>query len=94
MQNWKKHISWNKQNNNFTHDHTLLYIFLPSLHDSNMKIPDVTFCGEHKHKEKTSFSFFWSLIQSFRIQPPTEEFVNNFELTKWIRTRWNKRDKV
>ena len=68
MQNWKKHISWNKQNNNFTHDHTLLYISLPSLHDSNMKIPDVTLCGEHKHKEKTLFSFSWSLIQSFRIQ--------------------------
>ena len=33
-----------------------------------MKMPDVTFCGEHDLKEKTLFSFFWILIQSFRIQ--------------------------
>ena len=58
MQNWKN-TSWNNQNNNFTHDHTFLYISLPSLHDYNMKMPDVTFYGEHEHKEKTFFSFFW-----------------------------------
>ena len=37
-----------------------LHISLPSLHDYNIKMPDVTFCGELK-KAKTRFSFsFWT----------------------------------
>ena len=33
-----------------------MHISLPSVHDHNMKMPNVTFCGERK-EAKTRFSF-------------------------------------
>ena len=38
--------------------HAFLYISLPSLHDYDVKIPDVKFCGGREHKT-TTFSFFF-----------------------------------
>ena len=45
-----------------------LYISLLSLHDYDVKLPNFTFCGGLEHKTMTLFFFFWTLIQSFRIQ--------------------------
>ena len=48
--------------------HAFLYISLLSLHDYDVKLPNLTFCGGREHKTMALFFFFWTLIQSFRIQ--------------------------
>ena len=66
------------QNNNFARaPRFFLYISLPSLHDSEVKMPNFTFCGEREHKATTCFVFFWTSIQSFRTQLQ--------DLTNWMR---------
>ena len=50
----KKTIGWQKVVGKTTTlhivHHTLLYIFLPSLHNYDLKMPNFTFCGEREHK--------------------------------------------
>jgi len=50
----KKAIGLDWQNNNFERASRFLYISLPSLYDYNVKVPNFTFCREHK---TTTFSF-------------------------------------
>ena len=38
------------------------------LHDYNVKVPNSTFCRGQEHKTTIFFFFYWTLIQSFRIQ--------------------------
>ena len=64
-----------------------LYLSLPSLHDYDVKLPNFTFCREREHKTTTSFFFFWTLIQSFKI-----DLQKNSPTLNW--TKWNKCDKV
>ena len=40
-------LDW--QNNNCARDHVLLYIWLPSLHDYDVKLPNFTFYGGREH---------------------------------------------
>ena len=48
--------------------HAFLYIYLPSLHDCNVKLPIFTF-SRGREQKTTIFCFFSrTLIQSFRIQ--------------------------
>ena len=61
--------------------HAFLYISLPSLHDYDVKMPIFTFCWGRKHKATTFFFFFWTSIQSFRIQLQKRLA----RLTKWMR---------
>ena len=70
--------------------HPLLYIFLPSVDDYNVKLPNFTFCRRREQKT-TTFSFFpWTLMQSFRIQLQNNlpTFGNK---TKWNKTRFRSR---
>ena len=69
-ENGKKAIGLDKQNNNFSHASRFLYISLPSLHDYNVELPNFTFRRGRKQKTTTFFFFSWTLMQSFRIQPP------------------------
>ena len=39
----KKAIGLDWQNNNIAREHSFLYIFLPSLHDYHVKVPNFTF---------------------------------------------------
>ena len=65
--------------------HALLYIFLPSLRDYDVKIPDFTFCGERELK--TTLLCFFSWIQySLKIQLQKQ-------WPTWWTERWSKRDK-
>ena len=62
-------LDW--QNNNFAHascTFNFLYISLQWLHDCDIKLPNFTFYGGRKHKTTTFLFFFWTSIQSFRIQ--------------------------
>ena len=68
--------------------HAFLYIFLPSLHGYDVKLPNFTFCGGRERKTTTLFFFSWTLIQSVRIQLQKK----SPNLTNW--TRWKKRVKV
>ena len=61
--------------------HAFLYISFPSLHDYDVKMPIFTFCWGRKHKATTFFFFFWTSIQSFRIQLQKRLA----RLTKWMR---------
>ena len=65
----------------------LCHLSLPSLHDNDMKLPNFTFCGRREHKTATLFLFFWTLIQSFRIQlqknSPTFDELNEMEHTRY-----------
>ena len=45
--------------------HVFLYIFLPLLHDYDVKVPNFTFCGGREHR--TTTSFFYSTSVEFRI---------------------------
>ena len=63
----KKH-GFHKQNNNFAHASSFLYMPLPSLHDYEVKAPNFTFCGGRAHTTTTFFFFSCILKQSFRIQ--------------------------
>ena len=47
--------------------HAFLFISLPSLHDYDVKLPDLPFCGGREQKTTTICCFSWTLIQSFRI---------------------------
>ena len=53
------------------HVHTLFnfctFLCRP-LHDYNAKVPNSTFCRGQEHKTAIFFFFYWTLIQSFRIQ--------------------------
>ena len=51
----KKAIGLDWQNNNFARASRFLYISFPSLYDYNVKVPNCTFCREHK---TTTFFFF------------------------------------
>ena len=84
----KKAIGLDWQNNNFARASRFLYISLQWLHDYDMKLPNFTFYGGRKHKTRTFLFFFWTSIQSFRIQLPK----NCQHSTNWA--RYNKRDKV
>ena len=68
--------------------HAFLYIFVPSLHGYDVKLPNFTFCGGRERKTTTLFFFSWTLIQSVRIQLQKK----SPNLTNW--TRWKKRVKV
>ena len=50
--------------------HAFLYIFffLLSLHDYDVKIPDLTFCGGREDKTTTFLFFSWTSIESFTTQ--------------------------
>ena len=39
--------------------HAFLYSSLPSLHDYDVKMPNVTFCGRLEDKTKTNFLFLF-----------------------------------
>ena len=80
--------------------HALLYLSLPSLHDYDVRLSNFTFCRGREHKTTTFFSFFWTLIQSFRIQlqknSPTfhelnEHFRNTTESVcfNWKEAAWS-----
>ena len=56
---------FDKQNNNFAHASSFLYISLPSLQDYEVKAPNFTF---FELKATTVFFFSCTLTQSFRIQ--------------------------
>ena len=78
-----KGLDW--QNNNAP----FLYIFLPLVHDYDVKMPNfITFFGESEHKRTTFLFFSWNSRQSLKIQ--LQKIYQN--LTN--RTRWNKRDIV
>ena len=47
--------------------HAFLYIFLPSLHDYDVKMRNFMFCGGREHKATTFFLLFSTSIQSFRL---------------------------
>ena len=64
----RKAIGLDWQNNNFARASRFLYISLQWLHDYDMKLPNFTFYGGRKHKTTTFLFFFWTSIQSFRIQ--------------------------
>ena len=68
--------------------HAFLYIFSPSLHGYDVKLPNFTFCGGCERKTTTLVFFSWTLIQSVRIQLQKK----SPNLTNW--TRWEKRVKV
>ena len=68
--------------------HAFLYIFSPSLHGYDVKLPNFTFCGGCERKTTTLFFFSWTLIQSVRIQLQKK----SPNLTNW--TRWKKLVKV
>ena len=44
---------WFRQTTTMRMHHAFLYIFLPSLHDYNMKMSNFTFCGGREHKAMT-----------------------------------------
>ena len=68
-ENGKRATELDQQNDNFARAfHAFLYTSLPSLHDYDVEMPNFAFSGELEHKATTSFFFFWSSIQSFRIQ--------------------------
>ena len=68
QQERQKTIGLDWQNTNIAHASRLLYISLPSLHDYDVKLPNYfTFCREPEHQTTTSLFFFWTLIQSFKI---------------------------
>ena len=79
--------SW--QNNNTARASRFFVHCILSLHDYDVKIPDVKFCGGREHKTTTFSLFSWTSMQSFRIQLQNKKSQH---LTNW--TRWNKRDKV
>ena len=83
----KKAIGLDWQNNNFARASRFLYISLQWLHDYDMKLPNFTFYGGQKHETRTFLFFFWTSIQSFRIQLPKKNCQHS---TNW--TRYNKRD--
>ena len=60
--------------------HAFLYIFLPSVHDYNVRIPNFTFCWEREHKTTTLQYLEFNSRKNWQY------------LTSW--TRSNKRDKV
>ena len=77
-----KGLDWQNNNTPF------LYIFLPLVHDYDVKMPNFTFFGECEHKRTTFFFFSWNSRQSLKIQ--LQKIYQN--LTN--RTRWNKCDIV
>ena len=81
----KNAIGLDWQNNNFARASRFLYISLPSLHDYNVKVPNFTFC--RGREQTTTTFFFFSELQSFRIQL---QKICRY-LINW--TSWNKRDK-
>ena len=64
----RKAIGLDWQNNNFARASRFLCISLQWLHDYDMKLPNFAFYGGRKHKTTTFLFFFWTSIQSFRIQ--------------------------
>ena len=78
-----KKIGLDWQNTNIACASRFLYIPLPSLHDYDVKLPHFTFCREPVYKTTTSFFFFWTLIQSFKIDlqknSPTSDELNEME---------------
>ena len=83
----KKATGLNWQNNNFARASRFS---LQSLHDHNVKVPNLTFCRGRELKTMTSFSFpfpeLWYSLIEFNSKKNCQHFKN------W--TSWNKRDKV
>ena len=61
-------------------------ITLSSLHDYDVKMPNLTFCGGREHITMTFFFFSWTSIQSFRVKRqkklPTFDEVNEMARDK------------
>ena len=58
-ENGKRATELDKQNNNFARAfHASLYTSLPSVHDYDVEMPNLTFSGELENKATTSFFFF------------------------------------
>ena len=57
--------------NNVARELAFLYIYLPSLHDHDMKFPLFTFYRGLKHKAAIFFFLFLTWIRSLRIQLQT-----------------------
>ena len=53
-----KGLDWQNNNTPF------LYIFLPLVHDYDVKMPNFTFFGECEHKRTTFFFFSWNSRQN------------------------------
>ena len=55
--------------------------------NTNFEPPNFTFCGGREHKTITLFFFFWTLIQSYRIQlqknSPTFDEQNEMEYLRF-----------
>ena len=60
--------SFAKRKTTFNVQQAFLYIFLPSLHDYDVKFPHGTFYGGGKHNTTMFSSYFYTWIQSPRIQ--------------------------
>ena len=68
--------------------HVFLYIFLPSLHDCNVKLPNFTFVEDCNKRQHISFSFpeLWCSPLEFNSQKLCQHLTN-------LR-RWNTCDRV
>ena len=65
----KKQLGLDWQNNNFARASHFFDTFLSRpLHDYNVKVPNFTFCRGREHNTTIFLFFYWTLIQSFRIQ--------------------------
>ena len=58
-----------------------LYVSLPSLHDYNVKLPNLTFFRGREQKTTTFFFFSWTLMQSFRILN-SKKFANIWRIKR------------
>ena len=67
--------------------HFFLYIPLPSLHDYDVKMPNVTFYeGRKQASTKFSFSFWtwiWFLVIQLQETSPTFDKVSELEQSRW-----------
>ena len=74
----KQKVLWSKQQL-LTCSFLFLYISLPSLHDCDLKLPQATFYGGHKHKP-TNFSFSLNLVAVPKNSIPGK-FTNIWDFT-------------
>ena len=85
----KQKVLWSKQQL-LTCSFLFLYISLPSLHDCDLKLPQATFYGGHKHKP-TNFSFSLNLVAVPKKSIPGK-FTNIWDFTpiRIIATKFEK----
>ena len=71
----KKAIGLDWQNNNFARPSRFS---LPSLHDNNVKVPNLTFCRGREHRQQLSFSFpeLWYSPLEFNFQKICQNLTN------------------